>query len=122
VNVIVLPAIEAVVRSEPVSVDPPPPPFKAKEAVKAYEAEIDVVAKDDDMVNDAVLALDADTANEAVATLDADMAKLAVPSSEPVIPAVTESDPVTSEFPVERKPFFILNSFAISFHCPRLCL
>ena len=110
VNVIVLPAIEAVVRSEPVSVVPPPP-FKAKDAVKAYEAEIDVVAKDDDMVNDDVLALEADTANEAVATLEADMAKLAVPSSEPVIPAVTESDPVTSEFPVERKPFFILNSF-----------
>jgi hypothetical protein len=91
-----------VVKSEPVSVEPPPPPFKAYDAVKAYEEEIDVVAKD------------------AVATLEADMAKLAVPNSEPVIPAVTMSEPVTSEFPVERKPFFILNSFAISFHCPRL--
>jgi hypothetical protein len=109
VNVIVLPAIEAVVKSEPVSVVPLPP-FKANEAVNAYEEEIDVLA------NDAVVTKDA------VATLDADMAKLAVPSNEPVIPAVTESEPVTSEFPVERNPFFILNSFAISFHYPRLGL
>ena len=89
VNVIVLPAIEAVTSKDPVSVEPPPP-FNAYEAVKAYEEEIDVLEKD------------------------------AVPNNEPVIPAVTESEPVTSEFPVERKPFFILNSFAISFHCPRL--
>jgi hypothetical protein len=32
-----------------------------------------------------------------------------------------ESDPVTSEFPCERKPFFIMNSFGISFPYPRLC-
>ena len=30
-------------------------------------------------------------------------------------------DPVTSEFPCERKPFFIMNSFGISFPYPRLC-
>jgi hypothetical protein len=29
---------DAVVNKEPVSVDPPPPPFKANEAVNAYEA------------------------------------------------------------------------------------
>jgi hypothetical protein len=34
----------------------------------------------------------------------------------------TESDPVISEFPCERKPFFIMNSFAMSFPYPRLCL
>jgi hypothetical protein len=25
------------------------------------------------------------------------------------------------EFPSEKKPFFILNSFGISFPCPRVC-
>jgi len=30
-------------------------------------------------------------------------------------------DPVISEFPCERKPFFIMNSFGISFPYPRLC-
>jgi hypothetical protein len=34
----------------------------------------------------------------------------------------TESDPVISEFPCERKPFFITNSLGIiSFPYPRLC-
>jgi hypothetical protein len=33
---------DAVVNNEPVSIDPPPPLFKAYDAVKAYEAEIEV--------------------------------------------------------------------------------
>ena len=45
----------------------------------------------------------------------------AVPKSDPVIPADTLSDPVMLEFPSEKKPFFILNSFGISFPCPRVC-
>jgi hypothetical protein len=45
----------------------------------------------------------------------------AVPKSEPVIPADTLSDPVIFEDPSEKNPFFILNSFGISFPYPRVC-
>ena len=42
-------------------------------------------------------------------------------SPDAVTDPVTFTDPVISEFPCERKPFFIMNSFAISFPYPRLC-
>ncbi len=35
-----------------------------------------------------------------------------------VIDVDTASEPVISEFPFEWNPFFIINSFAISFPCP----
>jgi hypothetical protein len=54
--------------------------------------------------------------------LNAFVANEAVPCNEPVIPAVTFNDPVICELPSERYPFFILNSFAMSFHCPRFGL
>ena len=38
-----------------------------------------------------------------------------------VIDVDTVSEPVISEFPFEWNPFFIINSFAISFPYPRLC-
>jgi hypothetical protein len=40
---------------------------------------------------------------------------------EPVIVEETESDPVILDDPSEKNPFFILNSFAISFPYPRVC-
>jgi hypothetical protein len=59
---------------------------------------------------------------DAPATYEAVKANDDVPCNEPVIPAVTESDPVISELPCERYPFLIMNSFGISFPYPRLCL
>jgi hypothetical protein len=49
------------------------------------------------------------------------VANEAVPCSEPVIPADTLSDPVILDDPSEKNPFFILNSFGISFPYPRIC-
>jgi hypothetical protein len=60
--------------------------------------------------------------NEAVLANELDIvvvANEAVPKSEPVIPAVTINDPVTLDDPSEKNPFFILNSFGISFPYPR---
>jgi hypothetical protein len=54
--------------------------------------------------------------------LNAWVANEAVPNNDPVIPAVTVSDPVTSLLPCERNPFFIMNSFATSFPYPRFGL
>lgn len=119
VNVMVLPAIDAVTSRDPVLVVPPPPPLRANDAVKAYEAEVDVVAKEAEVD---VVANEADTVNDEVAALEDDIANEDVPCRLPVIPAVTIKDPVTSEFPVERNPFLILNSFAISVHYPRLVI
>jgi len=42
----------------------------------------------------------------------------AVPNNDPVIPAVTLSEPVMLELPCEKYPFFIMNSFAIPFPYP----
>lgn len=77
---------------------------------------------------DALVAKDAETACKTYDAVDANealnawVAYDAVPNNDDVIPPVTRSDPVTSEFPVERKPLRILNSFGISVHYPRLCL
>ena len=66
-------------------------------------------------------AYDALKAVNAYEAVKADVAYEAVPNKDPVIPADTLSDPVMFESPSEKNPFFILNSFAISFPYPRLC-
>jgi hypothetical protein len=75
--------------------------------VEAKDEDVDL---DDDMAKDAVLALEADTANDDV------------PCKLPVIPVVTVNEPVIVPPPSEIKPRFILNSFAISVHYPRLVI
>ena len=83
---------------------PPPPPFNAYEAVNAVNA------------YDAVCEKDAETA------VEDDIANDAVPCKLPVTPCVTVKEPVIVPLPSERKPRFILNSFAISVHYPRLVI
>jgi hypothetical protein len=97
----------------------------AYDELVAYEA---LVAYDELVAYEALVAYDELVAYEALATvvetyeaLNAWIANDAVPKSDPVIPAVTFSDPVMFDGPSEKKPFFILNSFAISFPYPRVC-
>jgi hypothetical protein len=71
----------------------------AYEALNAYEALVTVPTTLEAVTNEAVVA---------------------VPCNDPVMPPVTIRDPVICELPSERNPFFILNSFAISVHFPRL--
>lgn len=52
---------------------------------------------------------------DAVTANDADVA---VPCNEPVIPAVTSSEPVILDDPSEKNPFIMRNSFAIAFPYP----
>lgn len=56
--------------------------------------------------------------NAAISINDADVANDAVPCNDPVIPAVTSSDPVMFDDPSEKNPFFMRNSFAIAFPYP----
>ena len=102
VNVMVFKATDAVASNDPVSTLPPP--FNAYEAVTAVNA------------YDAVCAKDAETA------VEDDIANDAVPCKLPVTPCVTVKEPVIVPLPSERNPRFILNSFAISVHCPRLVI
>jgi len=95
VKVITLPAADAVVSNEAVLTVPPP--FKANDAVKAYEAEVALAACDADVELSAYDALVAFVANEllvAVAAYELDKAALlyeAVPNKLPVNPTDAEN-------------------------------
>lgn len=67
--------------------------------------------KDDVDTNEPVSIVTPPIKNDAVAANDA------VPCNDPVIPAVTSSDPVMFDDPSEKNPFFMRNSF-IAFPYP----
>jgi hypothetical protein len=69
--------------------------------------------------NEATLgAQEADVAKEALVANEA-LVTVPDPLKDPVMPSVTISEPVIFEFPCEKNPFFIKNSFAMPFPCPR---
>jgi hypothetical protein len=86
----------------------------ALDAVIAYDADAAKLELTAFKTYDAVCAV---VINEAVMAF---CAHDAVPNNDPVIPAVTLSEPVMLELPCEKYPFFIMNSFAIYFSLSKL--